>query len=100
MARMSVTTAILLLLSDEYANLSPREVNSGQCEEFQQSVIMLVGRDQAHEMCTESLYSGGCTDPRIVGLPGHCWIYSGGLHFDAEAPNGVDHWTDLPIFKR
>ena len=30
----------------------------------------------------------------------HTWIYFNGKHYDAEAPNGVDKWYDLPLNKK
>ena len=30
----------------------------------------------------------------------HIWVYYNGKHYDAEAPEGVNNWTDLPIFKK
>ncbi|MEK6829300.1 MAG: hypothetical protein AABY15_04170 [Nanoarchaeota archaeon] len=36
----------------------------------------------------------------VTHLPHHAWIYYSGKHYDAESPDGVDNWTELPIFKR
>lgn len=33
-------------------------------------------------------------------LNGHVWIYYNGKHYDAEVPDGVDTFWDLPIYKR
>jgi len=30
----------------------------------------------------------------------HTWIYFNGKHYDAEAPNGVEKWYDLPLNKK
>ncbi|MGF7535287.1 hypothetical protein AAGG74_16670 [Bacillus mexicanus] len=30
----------------------------------------------------------------------HCWVYSDGLHYDAECPEGVKNMFDLPFFQR
>ena len=30
----------------------------------------------------------------------HTWIYFNGKHYDAEAPNGVCKWYDLPLNKK
>lgn len=30
----------------------------------------------------------------------HVWLYHQGKHYDAEAPNGVTNFLDLPLFKR
>ena len=34
------------------------------------------------------------------GLVHHQWIYYNGKHYDAERPNGVNKWYELPIFQR
>lgn len=30
----------------------------------------------------------------------HTWIYYNGKHYDAEVPNGVKNWYDIPLIKR
>ena len=35
-----------------------------------------------------------------VWWPSHCWFIHEGKHYDAECPQGVDCWHDLPIFKK
>lgn len=30
----------------------------------------------------------------------HVWIYFNGRHYDAEAPNGVAYWYELPLCKK
>ena len=30
----------------------------------------------------------------------HVWIYFNGKHYDAEAPNGVDKWFEIPLIKK
>lgn len=39
-------------------------------------------------------------DLQKINLLNHSWIYYNKKHYDAEAPNGVDFWYELPIFKR
>lgn len=36
---------------------------------------------------------------KLVQIPLHVWIYYDGKHYDAECPNGIDKWFELPIFK-
>jgi hypothetical protein len=38
-------------------------------------------------------------DAGFSGLT-HVWLTMGGLHFDAEAPDGVENLFDLPFFRR
>jgi hypothetical protein len=33
-------------------------------------------------------------------LPGHAWVFFHGRHFDAECPQGVRNWRNLPVFRR
>ena len=77
--------------------MAPRRINGGQCEDFQSDVIALAGLDPrgSSERCTENLPSD-----LAERLPGHCWIFADGLHYDAEAPDGVEDPSDLPIFAR
>lgn len=35
-----------------------------------------------------------------VNFGGHAWLTSGGRHFDAECPDGVDSFFELPLFRR
>lgn len=34
----------------------------------------------------------------LIGAATHEWIFFDGLHFDATAPEGVDHWLKMPFF--
>ena len=34
----------------------------------------------------------------LIGQATHEWIFFDGLHFDATAPEGVDHWLKMPFF--
>lgn len=89
---MTIATIIRrLLAAPEWRGRRPREINNGECEDFQQAVIAAF--PEAHERVTESY-------PTAAGMPGHCWVYFRGRHYDAEAPGGVDRWQRLPIFRR
>ena len=65
------------------------EINGGLCEEFAHTIIDRLGDAEASVMAT----------PADGMLPGHCWIYLRGKHYDAEAYGGVDRFVDLPIFE-
>jgi hypothetical protein len=74
---------------------SPYDINDGPCEEFALEVMDQSGLPYgppAWEIYEDS------TDG--VALPGHVWIAHGGRSYDAEAPDGVDDWRDLPLFRR
>jgi hypothetical protein len=125
-----VTSAILqvreqYLASGEVASV--QAVNQGLCEEFTNDVweraeelagrtldISVVGTDCLEDddgdyLDRESLEEAGLAlpdgmDPEnlydVVGGRGHVWITFEGRHYDAECPQGVQYFTDLPIFKR
>lgn len=72
--------------------MTPRDINNGGCEEFQQDVCKEA--PDAIEMCSESI-EGSHAHPE---LPGHCWIFYDGKHYDAEIPEGTEDWKLLPLF--
>ena len=74
---------------------SPYDINNGPCEEFAMEVIDRSGLPYAGP--TWEIYEDS-TDG--VALPGHVWAVHGGRNYDAEAPDGVDDWRDLPLFRR
>ena len=79
--------------------MHPYDINDGYCEDFAMNVIARLGgyRDGLTETTTE-VQTDGAVD--FVMLPGHVWIECDGLHYDAEEPEGVAHWWDLPFFGR
>jgi hypothetical protein len=79
--------------------MHPYDINNGFCEDFAGNVIARMGgcRDGLCETTAEIETDGGLT---ITGLPGHVWIKHDGMHFDAEEPEGVTDWRQLPIFGR
>ena len=92
-----------LLASPAWRDVAPCDINRGQCEDFQQEAIALLGPDGcAEEVCDGSYPEIGASASRNppFGLPGHFWILHAGRHYDAEAPEGVDRWEDLPIYRR
>lgn len=30
----------------------------------------------------------------------HVWVFAHGKHYDAECPNGVDYWYEIPLIKK
>lgn len=75
--------------------LSPKDINSGLCEDFALIVVKKMGgyKENLYELCTEDFVDFG-------ELSGHVWIYYNGKHYDSECVNGVKNWKDLPFFKR
>lgn len=78
----------ILLAEPELLNCTPYEINNGLCIDVAEKIETLVPGAEELTMPTASI------------LPGHAWIYYQGKHYDAEAPHGVDHYLDLPIYRR
>jgi hypothetical protein len=70
-------------------NVDPYEINNGSCESFAIEVIERMGG-----------YSDDLTDNAspTEDFPGHYWVEYKGRAYDAECPEGVDDWQNLPIF--
>ena len=88
---MNIKNIILALIKEW--NISPYDINNGQCEYFSMEVIKRMDgySDCLTEVCTENFVEFG-------ELAGHCWILYKGKHYDAESPQGVKNWKQLPIF--
>lgn len=79
------------MLDQELPDL--KAINNGYCGWVSDEIIGFLNAFEDDETSYRQLES-----PR--GYPGHFWIEYKGRHYDAEAPDGVELWTDLPIFKR
>lgn len=78
--------------------IDPYHINCGNCDEFV-SLIFEILESKGFDMSTIS----DMTTLNYVNdysLPDHCWIFHENRHYDAEAPDGVDHWKKLPLFDR
>jgi len=75
----------------------PILINDGRCEEFAMNIIDSLGgySGELYELSTGNFDPEWKTD-----LPGHVWVFYKGRHYDAEAPQGVENWRELPIFKQ
>jgi len=76
---------------------TPYDINCGDCIEFTESIIETMGGEcyDLYELCTSNF------DPNwLTELPHHSWIFYNDRHYDAEAPEGVDHWRELLIFTK
>ena len=92
----------------EYHALSPhaRDINNGDCEEFAWAILWALGYEKQCEECLlvpdpyEDPDEFG-NDPKTMGFywPGHFHLQYKGKAYDAECPDGVDCWHDLPLFK-
>ena len=84
---VNVTAIISDLLSSSECSVT--EINRGQCEDFMIDLMQRLPDDAIER-----------TVPFDSGLPGHYWVEYRGRHYDAVAPEGVEDWKDLPIFRR
>ena len=66
---------------------APKEINSGYCADFASFVFDELGRP-------ENL---GWGNHYHLGS-GHTWLILDNCHYDAECPDGVADWRDLPIW--
>lgn len=72
---------------------SPYDINNGECEDFALEIIRRMGG------YSPDLTDGAPNDMECK-LPGHYWIEYKGKYYDAECPQGVSKWQELPIFKK
>jgi hypothetical protein len=87
-----VSTLIQTLVNEWGA--SPSEINNGRCEDFMWAVLDRLDQANGHHKGVEER-----STPNDK-LSNHFWIECGGLHFDAECPEGVTSWKKLPVFQR
>jgi hypothetical protein len=106
------------------------QINNGLCEDFAADVIILMGgyTEGFQELCNENFMVGEDGDPcendmwdwpllekywaiqspaglkavdmENIDFGGHTWITHGHRHYDAECPEGVESFFDLPLFRR
>lgn len=90
----------MALLSTEY-NLPAKEINNGMCGEFARNVI--AEHPQARQKVWQELVPWNTYDTAAGHIFGdHVWIVYDvtGRHYDAESPNGVKNFWELPHFQR
>ena len=102
---MNIKFTIQKLL-DKYkieCGLEPFDINCGKCEEFAQDLLDVFGKGEL--VCTESYVdyisyeeNEPSVEPETRNFPGHVWIFFDDKHYDAECPEGVENFMNLPIF--
>lgn len=65
---------------------SPFKINDGRCSEFANEFIKRCG--------------GSVWETHHESDMSHTFVEHSGKFYDAESPNGVEHWSQLPLFKR
>ena len=105
------------------------QINNGQCQNFAEDILAALGGygPETYELVTDNFFNirgedgagaafkdesgkymflnyGRLPDDinpdDFFGMGDHEWIYHAGKHYDAETPNGVENFLDLPIFQR
>lgn len=85
---MRIATVIGVVVQEW--GITPREINAGRCDKFALEVIARMGG-----------YSNDLTDDASSEDElGHYWIVYCDKCYDAECPNGVSDYRQLPFFKR
>lgn len=93
-------TQITKIIFDQIAafDLPPREINNGSCMTFAEAVVEeLVRRGEHGAMAVDVEWFDENWDQDYA--PWHAWIYLNGRWYDAEVPEGVDDWEELPFWK-
>jgi len=88
-----ITGAILFLI--EQYRASPKNINAGRCDDFASDIAELV--PEANYTCTDQFEEFYEDEGK---LSSHCWVEFRDRYYDAETPEGVDDWHDLPFFLR
>lgn len=106
------------------------QINNGLCENFAMEVVERLGGETGglFLVCGENFMIGedgdefendlwawellhthwgisspegmSCSEMDKLDIGGHVWITDGKRHYDAECPEGVDSFFDLPLFRR
>jgi len=97
MTHKQITQAIKALLCSDWSGITPYEINNGYCEDFALDVIDFLENQFGHDKGLGD-NATPIDDEDKLGFPGHYWIEYNGMCYDAECPNGVEDWRDLPIF--
>jgi hypothetical protein len=87
------------LISDciEKMGLTPREITDRLSEEFALALFAKLGGDLEEDPNCRILYTEDVSDQDE--LPRHAWVFFQGRHYDAETPDGVKDWRQLPAFR-
>ena len=70
---------------------SPYDINNGDCDSFANALLIA-----AEQMDLPVEFFDSYDE---VDIPVHYWVCIDGKHYDAEVPEGVREWRELPIFK-
>lgn len=75
----------------DWDELTPQMCNQGFCDDFANNLKKLYPQAELWQTFTSA-------NPNTA--VGHIWVKYKGKHYDAETPNGVSDWIDLPHMQR
>lgn len=83
-------------------DIPPKAVNRGECDPFAVEVVQRLDTEDVWTMYTRELPEEDLHShkPDVSPEPIHTWVTDGTKHYDAECPDGVERWQELPIFQR
>jgi len=121
---INIETEIINLIQDYVHNnqCAIEDINRGMCDEFAYDMLDIVGgesetsflisnnidydedsginfSDKSDKRYYKKLTKYNGNIDKITNAD-HVWLHHNGLHYDAEAPNGVVDYLHLPFFKR
>lgn len=110
--RQNIESLIQEVMEDNFCD-TPEEINEGECFEFAKAFASMFGGviyDGLDDEWGSEQFEGFETQVVPVNiLPNdttykqpivHCWVKLDGLYYDSETPEGVEDWTQLPVFLR
>ena len=77
---------------------TPCDINAGLCEDFAWSLAKKIPNARVSESNWDVIFVN--KKGKKEWIPTHFWITLNNRHYDAECPEGVDDYHDLPIFVR
>lgn len=95
----TITKTIRSVIALEFS-VDPETINRGQCVRFAGEVASQVegATELGWPAITEEMPP--YTSPASKVFGGHWWIKYEGRHYDAETPEGVDNFWELPWMER
>lgn len=81
----------------------PQSINSGDCDRFAEELVARL--KYGHAMETVGADEDDYDDPEdfdedMADVPNHAFVQIGNRYYDAETPQGVTNWWELPVYKR
>jgi hypothetical protein len=113
---MNITEAINALVKKLLADAEPGQydidnitidniryyINCGYCEEFAGTIVKQIEGAEAYwgDNFDADFWGVDIEDWVVDHAAYHCFIVYKGRYYDSEAPEGVDHPKDLPLYQK